>query len=67
MTESNETNNAEEKKVKISFKDAVNQQLEAKKKKQTVAQKQGIANKQTKTMKSQKARTASSSHKKMGL
>lgn len=58
---------SEEKKTKISFKEAVKQQLEAKKNKQNIAQIAGIENKKTKKMTSQQARKVNNSHRKMGI
>jgi len=57
----------EEKKVKISFKDMVKQQLELKKEKQNIDQVTGITNKKTGKMKSQQSKKVNNSHRKMGL
>jgi hypothetical protein len=67
MTESRETNSTEEPKAKLSFKEAINQQLEAKKAKQsgTASVTGGLS--QTKKMKSQQAKQVNNSHRKMGV
>ncbi|MBE1556109.1 hypothetical protein [Sporosarcina limicola] len=67
MTESNETKSTEEQKTKASYKDIIKQQLEAKKNKQNAGNLISGGVQQTKKMKSQQARKASNSHRKMGV
>ena len=67
MRESDETIQTDEKKSKVSFKDAIKQQLEAKKSKQSVGKSVDASNQQTKKMKSQQSKKVNNSHRKMGI
>ena len=67
MTESKPTCESEVKKSKVSFKDAVKQQLEAKKSKQTGNNPVGGTTQETKKLKSQQAKKVNNSHRKMGV
>ena len=66
MTESNEKSTTEDKKPKMSYKDMVKQQLEAKKNKQTTDNSTG-GTLETKKMKSQQSKKVNNSHRKMGI
>lgn len=57
----------EEQKPKVSFKDAIKQQLEAKKNKQADGTSVGGGIQQTKKMKSQQSKKVNNSHRKMGI
>ncbi len=67
MTDSNETKQTKNETPKMSFKDAVKQQLEAKKAKQTGSTSKSGAIQQTQKMKSQQSKKVNNSHRKMGI
>jgi hypothetical protein len=66
MTESKETNVQEEPKKKISLKEAIQKQLEAKKSQTADNNAKGNSAQSAKKMKSQQAKKVSSARRKMG-
>ena len=66
MTENNKTTEQEAPKKKISLKEAIQQQLEVKKRKTADNNAKGNAEQSAKKMQSQQARKVSSARRKMG-
>ncbi|WP_438318897.1 hypothetical protein [Sporosarcina sp. FA9] len=67
MTELDKTEQSTEKKTKVSFKDAIKQQLEAKKNNQSAENSVNSGSLETKKMKSQQSKKVNNSHRKMGI
>ncbi|MFD1928305.1 hypothetical protein ACFSFY_09555 [Sporosarcina siberiensis] len=67
MTDLDKTEQSSEKKTKVSFKDAIKQQLEAKKNNQSSENSVTSGTLETKKMKSQQSKKVNNSHRKMGI